>query len=152
MAVEQTVLANNQRTRERLESIIARLDDEELARTLGDGRTIATILGHMAFWDQRTLILLRRWLEGTTVPSSSDDEPEDIDWINDAAHAFLLLIPSGQLARFAIDTAREIDRLVEEVPSDLVTAIQAAGNPIGLNRGLHRGEHLDEIERFVNAS
>ena len=151
MAVEQAVLDNNQGTLERLESLVASLDDETLRRPLGDGRTVATILGHMAFWDQRTLILLRRWLTGNAVPSTSDQEPEDPHWLNDAIHAFHLLIPPRQLAHFALSTAREVDGLVEAVPSNLVRAIQAAGNPIGLNRGLHRGEHLDEIESLLNA-
>ncbi|MDQ4074898.1 MAG: DinB family protein [Chloroflexota bacterium] len=152
MAIEQSVLANNQNTRERLETLVTRLTDEELGRPLGDGRTIATILGHVAFWDQRTLILLRRWLAGKADPSSSDQEPEDVHWLNDAVHAFHLLIPPRQLAHFARSTAREVDGLVEAVPSDLVRAIQAVGNPISLNRGAHRGEHLDEIERFLTAS
>ncbi len=114
-------------------------------------RQLHRILGHVASWDRRTLVMLRRWLDGNAVPSPSDAEPEDVDWINDAAHGFLLLIPPRQLAEYALNTAREIDGLVEEVPSDLVTAIRAAGNPIGVDRGAHRGEHLDEIEGFLNA-
>jgi hypothetical protein len=152
MDVERGVLASNRETRERLESLVARLDDDELARSAGDGRTIATILGHIAFWDQRTLILLRRWLEGGSTPSPADDEPEDIDWINDAAHGFLLLVPPRELARFALETAREVDGVVEGIPSELVAAIESAGSPINLDRGNHRGEHLDELEAFLGAS
>jgi hypothetical protein len=149
MGVEQRVLTSNRETRERLESLVARLEDEEFTRTLGDGRTVATILGHIAFWDQRTLILLRRWLEGDSTPSPADVEPEDVDWINDAAEGFLLLVPPRELARFTLETAREVDGVVEGVPAELVAAIEAAGHPISLDRGNHRGEHLDELEAFL---
>jgi hypothetical protein len=142
MSVEQEILRSNRETRERLEALVARLDDEGLARSPGDGRTVATILGHIAFWDQRTLILLR--------PSPADEEPEDVDWLNDAAQAFLLLVPPRELARFAVETAREVDGVVEGVPAELVRAIEEAGNPITLDRGNHRGEHLDELEAFLS--
>ena len=49
MPVEQSVIANNTATRERLRTLVAHVSDEELARPLGDGRTIASILGHVAF-------------------------------------------------------------------------------------------------------
>jgi hypothetical protein len=152
MGIEQRVLASNRETRERLESLVAHLEDEEFARTLGDGRTVATILGHIAFWDQRTLILLRRWLEGDSAPSPADAEPEDVDWINDAVQGFLLLVPPRELARFTVETAREVDRVVEGVTAELVVAIGAAGHPISLDRGNHRGEHLDELEMVLDAS
>ncbi len=60
MSVDPSVIAENTATRERLRALVPRIDDEELARPLGDGRTIATILGHVAFWDQRVLVLLER--------------------------------------------------------------------------------------------
>ncbi len=150
MPVEQSVIANNTATRERLRTLVARVSDEELARPLGDGRTIASILGHVAFWDRRVLVLLERWTRGDAHPAPADTEPEDVDWINDAADGFFRQIPPRDLAHFALRTAEDVDRQVERVTPELVAAIRAAGEPISLGRFHHRGEHLDEIERLLN--
>ena len=72
MSVDSSVIIKNTATRERLQALLAHIDDEELARPLGDGRTIATILGHVAFWDQRILVLLERWSRGDVQPSPAD--------------------------------------------------------------------------------
>jgi hypothetical protein len=151
MSVDQSVIAQNTATRERLRTVVARVSDEELARRLGDGRTIASILGHVAFWDRRVLVLLERWTRGDAQPSPADQEPDDVDWINDATHAFLLAIAPRELAQLALRTAEEIDRQVERVSPELVDAIRAAGEPVGLARFHHRGEHLDEIEQLLHA-
>ena len=150
MSVDQSVIAQNTATRERLRALVARVSDAELARPLDDGRTIASILGHVAFWDRRVLVLLERWTRGDTQPAPADAEPEDVDWINDAAHAFLLAITPRELAELALRTAEEVDRQVERVSPELVAAIRAAGEPIGLGRFHHRGEHLDEIEQLLH--
>ncbi len=149
MSVDPSVIAENTATRERLRALLAHIDDEELARPLGDGRTIATILGHVAFWDQRILVLLEHWARGDVQPSPADSEPEDVDWINDAADAFLLAIVPRDLAHLALRTAEDVDRQVERVAPELVAAIRAAGDPISLARFSHRGEHLDEIEHLL---
>ena len=150
MSVDQSVIAENTATRERLRELVARLDDEQLARPLGDGRTIASILGHIAFWDRRTLVLLERWTRGDAQPSPAAAEPEDVDWLNDTAQTFFLAIPPRDLAHLALRTAEEVDRQVEHVSPELVAAIRAAGGPISLARYNHRGEHLDEIEHLLN--
>src|ERR671933_1107706 len=134
MSIDQSVIDQNTATRERLRAVVARVSDAELARPLSDGRTIATILGHVAFWDQRVLVLLDRWTRGDTHPTPADAEPEDVDWINDATHAFLLAMPPRDLALLALRTAEEVDRQVERVSPELVAAIRAAGATIRLPR------------------
>jgi len=148
MSVDQAVIAQYTATRERLRALVARLSAAELAQPLGDGRTIASIRGHVAFWDRRVLVLLERWTRGEAHPSPADTEPEDVHWINDAAHAFFLAIAPRELAHLALRTAEEVDRQVELVSPELVAAIRAAGEPISLARFHHRGEHLDEIEQL----
>ncbi len=151
MSVDPSVIAENTATRERLRALLAHIDDDELARPHGDGRTIATILGHVAFWDQRILVLLEQWSRGDVQPSPADCEPENVDWINDAAQPFFLAMAPRDLAHLALRTAEEVDRQVERVAPELVAAIRAAGDPISLARFHHRGEHLDEIEHLLNA-
>ncbi|HYN88416.1 MAG TPA: DinB family protein [Ardenticatenaceae bacterium] len=152
MSLDQSVIAENNATRERLRALVARLSDEALARPLGDGRTIATILGHIAFWDRRVLVLLDHWTRGDAQPSPADAEPEDVDWINDAVQGFLLAMSPRDLAQFALRTAEEVDSQVARVSPELVAAIRAVGEPIALARFYHRGEHLDEIEQLLNES
>lgn len=152
MSAEPSVIAENTATRERLRALLAHINDEELARPFGDGRTIATILGHIAFWDQRILVLLERWSRGDVQPSPADTEPENVDWINDAAQPFFLAMPPRVLAQLALHTAEQVDHQVEHVSPGLVAAIYAAGDPISLARFSHRDEHLDEIERLLQMS
>ncbi len=152
MSVDQAVIAQNTATRERLRALVARLSDAELAHPIGDGRTIASILGHVAFWDRRVLVLLERWTRGDVHPSPADAEPDDVDWINDAAQAFLLAIPPRELAQLALQTAEDVDRQVERLAPELVAAIRTAGEPISLARFHHRGEHLDELEQLRTGS
>src|SRR2546428_12638200 len=85
MIVDRSYVAENDGQRERLRALVARLSDGELGRLLGAGWTIASVLGHLAFWDQRILVLLERWQrEGpAAVPPALDHAA--VDWINDAA-------------------------------------------------------------------
>src|SRR3712207_1662141 len=98
MSVEPSVIAENTATRERLRALVTLLDDEQLGQPLGDGRTIASILGHIAFWDRRTLVLLERWTRGDEQPSAAAAEPEDVHWLNDTAQAFFLAMAPRDLA------------------------------------------------------
>ncbi len=76
--MERPFVAENTLERERLRALVARLTDEDLSLPLGEGWTVAAALAHLAFWDQRALVLLRRW-ECTGVGTS----PIDIDATND---------------------------------------------------------------------
>lgn len=51
----------NTKGRERLCTLVSRRTDEELELQAGDGWTVAAILAHLAFWDNRALELIRRW-------------------------------------------------------------------------------------------
>ena len=57
--MDRPFVADNAQERERLISLVARLTDEELSLPLGNGWTIAVALAHLAFWDQRSLFLMR---------------------------------------------------------------------------------------------
>ena len=133
----------------RLRALADRLSDGELARPLDAGWTVGGVLAHLAFWDQRSLILIERWeKEGPgAVPRSIDER--DVDWINDSAKALCLALPPRAAARLAVAVADAVDRRVEMLSAELVAANAAAGGPINLLRAEHRREHVDEIERAV---
>lgn len=147
MANDRAYVAQNNAQLERLRALVDRLSDEELRRRLSAGWTVAGVLAHLAFWDQRVLVLIERWerLGAGSVPPRINRE--GVDWINDAAKALCLALPPRTAARLAVATAEAVDREVETLAADLIAANSAAGNPINLLRAEHRREHLDEIER-----
>lgn len=142
-------VTENNHERARLRALVDRLSDGELARPLDAGWTVGAVLAHLAFWDQRALVLMERWEKDgpRALPRSFDGQ--DVDWINDSAKALCLALPPRAAARLAVAVADAVDRRVEMLSAELVAANAAAGGPINLLRAEHRREHLDEIERAV---
>lgn len=130
-----------------MRSLVARLAGEDLERPVNESWTVAGVLGHIAFWDGRALALAEKLVRGTPF-TASDDEPEDVDWINDASRPLIHAIPPAEAARLALEISQETDRRIADLPADL--AAQAwplsATSPLNLLRASHRAEHLDEIE------
>ena len=150
--MDRPYIAENNRERARLRALVDRLSDGDLARSLDAGWTVGGVLAHLAFWDQRILVLIERWeKEGLgSIPRSVDDK--DVDWINDSTKALCLALPPREAARLAVATADAVDRRVEALPDQHVAANAAAGNPISLFRAEHRRVHLDEIDRVFGPS
>src|SRR5207244_11894763 len=94
MIVDRSYVAENDGQRERLRALVVRLSDGELGRLLGAGWTIASVLGHLAFWDQRILVLLERWQrEGpAAVPPALGHSA--VVWITDVEQQLLLAAPA----------------------------------------------------------
>lgn len=135
-------VAENARERERLRNLINETTDEELTLVLNvEGWTVAVALAHLAFWDERRLVLVRKWKQNGVTPS-----PIDLDIVNDALLPLLLAIPSRKAASLSILTAEALDRELEEASTDLIAAIEAQGDSHALDRSIHRKMHLDEIE------
>ena len=57
----RSYVTENSAQRARLRALVDRLTDAELARPLDAGWTVAAVLAHVAFWDQRALTLIERW-------------------------------------------------------------------------------------------
>jgi len=146
MSADRTYIARNDAERGRLRSLVARLSDADLARDMPAGWTVAGILAHLAFWDQRILALLAQWEQApSTLPRNNLDEA-DVDWINDASKPFLLALAPRRAAELAVGIADTVDGKVAALPDDLVARNAAAGSPLNLLRAEHRAEHLGEIE------
>jgi hypothetical protein len=131
----------------RLEALVASLTDAELAQPLDDGWTIAGMLGHMAFWDRRAVVLVQRWHERP--PSPSDDIP-NVHVVNEAAKPQWLALAPRAAAHEALAAARAADAALDAASPDLIERIIAAGPPISLARSHHRLEHLEQIERALS--
>lgn len=148
MSVDRGFLKSNDTERARLKSLVSRCSDADLARPMPAGWTVASVLGHIAFWDQRIVVLLDQWQTTGVAPGAG--LASDVDWINDAGKPMLLALSPRAAAEMAVAIAEATDRKVAAVSDDLVRQNAAADTPINLDRGVHRREHLDEIEHILS--
>jgi hypothetical protein len=107
------------------------------------------VLGHIAFWDGRALSLADKLERGVPF-SPSDDEPEEVDWINDASRPLIHAIPPRDVAELAVRLAEKTDRRVASIAPDRMWPIDAR-SPLNPVRASHRGEHLDDIEAALRS-
>ena len=146
MTEDRPYIQVNDRERERLREFIGKLDDDALAAPANGYWTVAGVLGHMAYWDIRVLVLAEKidrgepWVAG-------DAEPEG-DWLNDSTRPLIHAIAPREAARFALRIAEETDARVAALPLDRMAPLDP-DSPIDPVRGEHRGEHLDELERAL---
>jgi hypothetical protein len=149
MNIDRSYIAENKTQLTRLQALIEGRSDAELARPLSAGWTVAGVLGHLAFWDQRALVLLEQWEKTGVVPPANNEE--NVDWINDAAKPMLLAVAPRRAAELALSIAQAVDAKVAGLSDDLVARNAAAGTPVSLVRATHRHEHLDEIDGVLKA-
>ena len=121
-----------------------RLDDPALGSSVNEHWTVAGVLGHIAFWDGRALALAHKIKRGIPF-STSDDEPEDVDWINDATSPLIHAIAPRRAAELAVRIAEETDRTIASLPPERMYPNEDT-SPLNALRATHRGEHLDQID------
>lgn len=146
MDMERPFARENQQSRQRLKSLIDRLSEQDLQRSVGPGWTVAAALVHLAYWDSRALVLLRRWQRDGLGPS-----PVDVDAVNDALLPLARAMPPRAAARLALEAAEAVDAELEALPQTLLAEIQA-GVPFRVSRAIHREEHLREIEALLGGA
>jgi hypothetical protein len=144
MPEDRSYVDENTRERERLRTLVDRLAEDELRMPVNEYWTVAAVFGHIAFWDARILSLADKLERGVPF-SSSDTEPEDVDWINDASRPLIHAIPPLECARLAIRIAEETDARVATLPVDRLWP-RDPDSPLYAVRASHRGEHLDDVE------
>jgi hypothetical protein len=149
MPVDRSYVSENDTERERLRALVRRLSDKELAQRIDAGWTVAGVLAHVAFWDQRILALLDQWQRNGLSWTPPQHNERDVDWINDAAKALCLALPPRAAADLALSVAEEVDRRVAAVSDAMIEANARGGRPLSWRRAEHRREHLDEIERAL---
>ena len=148
MADDRSFVEANARERERLRALVESLDDEALTFPVNEYWTVAGVLGHMAYWDIRVLVLAEKIDRGE--PWVPGDAEPDGDWLNDSTRPLIHAIAPRVAAELALQTAERCDALVAEMPMDRWLP-QDPTSPIWPGRSDHRAEHLDEIEAALNA-
>jgi hypothetical protein len=139
--MEKTFIKENAKELERLRRIVNNLSDEELDLHLFGDWTVSVALAHLAFWDQRCLVLIRKWQKNGISPS-----PVQVDDLNDTLVPFFLALPPRVSAKMAVSCAETIDRELEKLPDVFIIELEALKDVHRLNRHIHRKMHLDEIQ------
>jgi hypothetical protein len=144
MGTDRSYAEENRAELERMRAFVEGASDEDLRTPMPDGWTVAAVLAHLAFWDQRVLVLDDMAERGVTPPPYHE---EDVDWINDTSKRFLLALEPRAAARLALQIAEEADRRVVGLSDERRADAQARlYNP---KRWQDRREHLDEIEQAL---
>ena len=134
----------NNASRERLVRLVDGISEQDLKKETSAGWTVSAILAHLAFWDQRALVLLRRWKQDGVNPS-----PVDPDAINDAVKMICLAIPPRKAVELCLSAAKSIDAEIEQLSAETIKEIEAKSTNFRLNRGTHRNEHIDELDAIL---
>jgi hypothetical protein len=112
---------------------------------VGENWTVAVTLAHIAFWDERVLAIL----DATEREGKAFIHTIDII-VNDIVLPLLLAIPPREAVRIALQTAEKLDQRLATFSPELLEQI-ASVNIRFINRNVHRGTHLDEIEQALNS-
>jgi DinB superfamily len=148
MPDDRSYIEANDRERRRLRALIEGLDDESLMAPVNEYWTVAGVLGHMAYWDIRVLVLAEKIDRGEPW-APGDAEPEG-DWLNDSTRPLIHAIAPKEAAELALRIAEETDARVAELPLDRMWP-DDPDSPIYAGRWEHRAEHLDEIEAALRS-
>src|SRR6476646_11178837 len=116
MAEDHSYVDANTRERERMRALIERLDDDSLMAPVNEYWTVAGVLGHIAYWDIRVLVLAEKIDRGE--PWAPGDAEPDGDWLNDSTRPLIHAIAPREAARLATRTAEETDALAARLPLD----------------------------------
>jgi Mycothiol maleylpyruvate isomerase N-terminal domain len=134
----------NNESRARLAEVAERISADGFAKKTPDGWTVASLFAHMAFWERRMLVLARRWkAEGM------DESPIDSTMTNDAMQPLCLAIEPPVAVQLCLEAAAATDAELESMSPDLIQAIEESGNHFRFDRGLHRNDHLNQIEKTL---
>jgi hypothetical protein len=144
----RSYIAVNRQERERLQKLVNGITDDELRLTLYvEGWTIAAALAHLAFWDRRRLLLVRKWGKEGISPS-----PLDENLVNDALLPFFLALNPRRAADLAVTIAQKLDRELEQLSPEMIEAIDRLGDRHTLDRAIHRKMHLDDIDKVLSTT
>ncbi len=143
MPLDPSYIQLNRASTERLRLLINRLDEAALQHPMPDGWTVSVALAHIAFWDRRVLYAL-----DLTEQQGALVTPQIDTVVNDIVLPFFASVPPAAAARIALETAQLLDRRLEGFSQDRLEEFYTY-NKRWVVRALHRGEHLDDIDKAL---
>src|SRR5438874_638897 len=145
MPVDRSFVERNKAELARLRTLVAKLSDADMAKSLGDGWTVGAALAHLAFWDQRAAVLIERW-EKEGVKS----DPYNSEVINRASLPHWLALPPSAVKDLVVKAAEAADKKLEGTKQEILDWVDKQEDPpLRVIRGLHRAEHIEQIERTL---
>lgn len=146
--MDSPYVTRNNANLERLQQLVARLSDDQMNHPIDNGWTVSAVLAHLAFWDR---FVLERWIQterdGKLVPPVLDDAVQDL--VNAAALPQWRGTAPRVVAREALEAAAAVDEKIEQLSPAMVEAVLASERLALLDRTVHRGPHLDDIEHAL---
>lgn len=142
--MDRPYVAENAGELKRLISLAERLSDNELNLPMGTDWTVSVAFAHLAFWDQRATVLLRKWKASGVEPS-----PIDVDVMNETLLPTWLAIPPGAATKLAVTAAKVIDSEVADCSPELASEIEEKIGKYPLYRSIHRKMHIDQIDEVI---
>ena len=140
MTLNLSYIESNRASTRRIHDLVARLSEDAMQHRVGEHWTVAIALAHLAFWDRRVMYVLDM--------SERDGKvfvPNIDVFVNDLSLPLWAAIPPRDAARIAIETAETLDKRLETYSPALLEEIYTY-NKRWVDRGLHRNEHLDEVD------
>lgn len=138
---------HNSESRRKLDDLAKTLTDEDMARVTPYGWTVGALFAHMAWWDHRMVVLLRR-----CKASGVDHSPVDSHAINESLKPLCHALPARTALRLCLASAEETDAELSTISPELFAQIEASPNHFRMNRSLHRNDHINDILSLVRAS
>ncbi len=140
MTLDRSFVERNRASTDRIRTLAASLTDEEMQHPVGEHWTVAITLAHLAFWDRRVMYVL-----DITERDGALFIPDIDIFVNDLSLPLWAAIPPRAAARIAIETAEVLDKRLEAFSPALLEEIYSY-NKRWVERALHRGDHLDEVD------
>lgn len=138
----------NTASRQRLEALVRRLSDADLALSTDYGWTVAALLAHLAFWDHRMSEILKRWQTEGLDPSEIDSAA-----VNDALKVICQALEPRTTVELALAAAAKIDAELDTLSAEFTKQLEdhaaATHTQFRMNRSLHRNAHIDDIEALL---
>jgi hypothetical protein len=139
----------NAQSRQHLQRLTSQLSDSDLARSTDYGWAVAALLAHLAFWDQRMIVILKRWKD-----EGFDPSPIDAMAVNDALRVICHALDPRTAIELCLSSAEAVDAAMETLTPEVVKQIEehaaATETQFRMNRSLHRAGHLNDIEALLN--
>lgn len=142
--MKNTYTPENTASRHELLSLVNSLRQDQFIHPLDAGWTVAGVLAHLAFWDQRALTLLQKWQREGVGPS-----PVDVDVINEVTRPLCIALESRTAAQVAVSTAEAIDQAIDYLAPEFIAKVESDGKTVRLDRSLHRREHIAQIKKAL---
>lgn len=143
---DRAYVEQNAAQTERLHLLVSRLTPKDLDASVGHGWTVRASLAHLAFWDRRTFKILDGYERNGVNMVRIDPNP-----INDEMLAEWLAVPDDQVLREVVEAAEAADAKVASLSPEIVEVVMQQ-RPRTVIRGLHRKDHLDEIEQALRSA